>query len=71
MAETPHHPQFAADRVAQWLAEAERDTVVVSHGGVSKVLRGLILRLGGGEIAQLDVPQDKVLLVTADGVRWL
>ena len=60
-----------SDRVARWLAEVRRDAVVVSHGGVSRVLRGLVLRLGGGEIARLEVPQDKVLIVTAGAVRWL
>ncbi|MFZ1104083.1 MAG: histidine phosphatase family protein [Hyphomicrobiaceae bacterium] len=63
--------RMLSDRVARWLAEVRRDAVVVSHGGVSRVLRGLVLRLGGSEIARLEVPQDKVLLVTAGAVRWL
>src|SRR5688572_23098981 len=60
-----------SERVAGWLAEAERDAFVVAHGGVSKVLRGLVLRLAPADIARLDVPQDKVLVVQADGIRWL
>jgi probable phosphoglycerate mutase len=63
--------RMLSDRVAPWLAEVRSDAVVVAHGGVSRVLRGLVLRLGGGEIARLEVPQDKVLLVTAGTVRWL
>src|SRR5262245_52347192 len=35
--------RMLSDRVALWLGEVKRDTVVVSHGGVSKVLRGLVL----------------------------
>jgi probable phosphoglycerate mutase len=58
-------------RVGLWLAEVQRDAVVVAHGGVSKVLRGLVLRLSGAEIARLEVPQDKVLLVASGAVRWL
>jgi probable phosphoglycerate mutase len=58
-------------RVAHWLGDVTRDAVVVSHGGVSKVLRGLVLRLTGTEIARLDVPQDKVLLVETGSIRWL
>ena len=63
--------RMLSERVARWLAEVRRDTVVASHGGVSRVLRGLVLQLGGSEIARLEVPQDKVLLVTAGAVRWL
>lgn len=60
-----------SQRVARWLAEVERDAVVASHGGVSRVLRGLILQLQGAEISHLEVPQDKVLLVNAGAIRWL
>ena len=63
--------RMLSERVAGWLAEADRDTVVVSHGGVSKVLRGLVLRLAHTDIARLDVPQDKVLMVEAGSIRWL
>jgi broad specificity phosphatase PhoE len=63
--------RMLSDRVAPWLGEMRRNAVVVSHGGVSKVLRGLVLQLGGIEIARLEVPQDKVLHVTAGAVRWL
>ena len=60
-----------SERVAGWLAEMTNDAVVVSHGGVSKVLRGLVLQLGATEIASLEVPQDKVLRVTAGSVGWV
>ena len=63
--------RMLSDRVALWLAEVRRDAVVVSHGGVSRVLRGLVLQLGGNEVTRLEVPQDKVLLVTAGAARWL
>jgi probable phosphoglycerate mutase len=58
-------------RVGLWLGEMQRDAVVVAHGGVSRVLRGLVLRLSGAEIARLEVPQDKVLVVASGAVRWL
>jgi probable phosphoglycerate mutase len=63
--------RMLSDRVAHWLAEAERDAVVVAHGGVSKVLRGLVLQLAHTDIARLDEPQDKVLMVEAGSIRWL
>jgi probable phosphoglycerate mutase len=56
--------------VAAWLAETRSDAVVVAHGGVSRVLRGLVLKLAGAEISRLEVPQDKVLLVQAGSMRW-
>jgi broad specificity phosphatase PhoE len=63
--------RMLSERVALWLADMRNDAVVVSHGGVSKVLRGLVLQLGAAEIASLEVPQDKVLQVTAGGVGWI
>jgi len=63
--------RMLSERVAGWLAGMANDAVVVSHGGVSKVLRGLVLQLGATEIASLEVPQDKVLRVTAGSVGWL
>jgi probable phosphoglycerate mutase len=63
--------RMLSERVAGWLAEAERDAVVVSHGGVSRVLRALVLPLKPADIPSLEVPQDRVLMVQAGSVRWL
>ena len=60
-----------SQRVALWLGEIERDVVVAAHGGVMRVLRGLILELQPAEIFMLDVPQDKVLILEAGRCRWL
>jgi probable phosphoglycerate mutase len=60
-----------SERVAHWLCEVDRDAVVAAHGGVMRVLRGLSLALAPGEIFQLDVPQDKVLVIEAGRTRWL
>ena len=58
-------------RVAGWLHEIDRNAVVVAHGGVMRVLRGLSLALEPAEIFLLDVPQDKVLVLEAGRSRWL
>ena len=58
-------------RVAGWLADVERDAVVVAHGGVMRVLRGLVQALEPTTIFSLPVPQDQVLVVEAGRVRWL
>ena len=60
-----------SERVAGWLADVQRDSVVTAHGGVMRVLRGLTLGLQPAEIFQLDVPQDKVLVLEAGRSHWL
>jgi broad specificity phosphatase PhoE len=60
-----------SERVAQWLCEVDRDAVVCAHGGVMRVLRGLSLALEPVEMFQLDVPQNKVLVIEAGRTRWL
>lgn len=59
------------DRIAGWLACVEQDAVVVSHGGVSRVLRGLVLgTLNEDEVPVLEVPQDKIMILQAGTVEW-
>jgi len=58
-------------RALPWLAAIERHTVVVSHGGVSRVLRGHILNLDVATVPRLDVPQDRVQVLRRDGIGWL
>lgn len=60
-----------AARVETWLAAIDRDTVAVSHGGVSRVVRGHVLTLGGPAIPLLEVPQDKVLVLRAGAQEWV
>jgi probable phosphoglycerate mutase len=50
-------------RLADWLAEAQagpKPLVTVSHGGASRVLRGLYLGLPKEEALRLDTPQDAI-----------
>jgi len=60
-----------AARIEQWYLELERDTICVAHSGVSRVLRGVLLKLPPAEIVVLEVPQDKVLKVEAGEIEWL
>jgi len=59
-----------AARVLSWIQSIERDTVAVSHGGVSRVVRGHLLELPWSKIPTLEVPQDKVLLLEANRSAW-
>lgn len=58
-------------RVESLLSEISRSSVIVAHGGVSRVLRGLTMGLTTAEILSLPVPQDQILVVEAGSVRWL
>jgi broad specificity phosphatase PhoE len=58
-------------RVEAWLAGVKRDTVVVSHGNVSRTLRGILLGLDQTEIPKLPCPQDKILVLTKGQALWL
>jgi broad specificity phosphatase PhoE len=58
-------------RIAGWLQEVASDTVVASHGAVSRALRGLVLDVSGPAIADLEVPQDKVMLLRRGSIEWL
>lgn len=58
------------ERIAGWWETLESDAVVVSHGGVSRVLRGLLLNIDPDEVCDLPVPQDKVLVLRPGHMVW-
>ena len=54
--------KMLAERIGTWLKTVDRPSVVVSHGGVYRVTRGLLEGLDTVSIPKLDVPQDKVFV---------
>lgn len=60
-----------SDRAARWLASVTTDTVVVTHGGINRCVRGLIENIPTTEIPHLDIPQDKVLVIENKTTRWI
>ena len=58
-------------RTRAWLRGVERDCVVVSHGGVSRTLRGHVLGLDVATVPLLDMPQDRVLILRHGTSEWL
>ncbi len=58
-------------RVLEWLDGIERDTVVVSHGNISRSVRGILLALEPAVIPKLEVPQDRFLRIRGGGAEWL
>jgi probable phosphoglycerate mutase len=60
---------FAA-RIAAWLADLGPDPVIaVSHGVVTRVLRGLYAGMPRGEALRLAVPQDRIFLLAGGRVE--
>jgi probable phosphoglycerate mutase len=58
-------------RTRAWLEGIERDCVVVSHGGVSRTLRGHVLDLDVATVPLLDMPQDRVLILRRGTSEWI
>lgn len=48
-------------RVRTWVAELRRTTIAVSHGNISRSLRGVLLDLDPSAVPKLEVPQDRIL----------
>jgi probable phosphoglycerate mutase len=59
-----------AERVGAWLTGVTRPAVIVSHSGVSRALRGLVLGLDKAEIVHLDVPQHRFYRIAGGQVTW-
>jgi broad specificity phosphatase PhoE len=59
------------ERVSAWLTTLEKDTVAVTHGGVSRVARGAIFGIEDALVPFLDVPQDKILKLRDATMSWL
>ena len=59
-----------AGRIAAWLAELGQDPViVVSHGIVTRVLRGLYADLPRAEALRLTVPQDRIFRLADSAIE--
>lgn len=54
-------------RVRAWVASIERTTIAVSHGNISRSLRGVLLNLDKAAVPKLEVPQDKILRLQSIG----
>lgn len=49
------------ERVRGVIESIDRDIVIVSHGGVSRAVRGILQTLSGDEVLALPTPQDQVM----------
>lgn len=60
-----------SERIGGWLDTVVEDTVVVSHGGVCRVMRGLLFHLGTDVTPMLDVPQDRIYVWDGKAAGWI
>ena len=58
-------------RVAGWLATVEEDTLLVAHGGVFRVLMGLICGVPEQELPTIDATQDHAALFQGGTMRYI
>ena len=57
-----------AARVSDWVRELETDTIAVSHGATTRILRGLLAGLDWRAMSSLDEPQGVVFRVSGSEV---
>ncbi len=63
--------EMLSERVVGWLATVDRPLVVVSHGGVGRVLRAHLLHLDPHQTVVEDFPHDRVFLWRNGEASWL
>ena len=57
-----------AARVSDWVRELETDTIAISHGATTRILRGLLAGLDWRDMSALDEPQGVVFRVRGNVV---
>lgn len=63
--------RMLAERSVPWFEARDRDSVVVTHGGVIRCLQGHYLGLSVEEIPALKIRQDQVLRIEGGALEWL
>ncbi|MGX7871885.1 histidine phosphatase family protein [Mesorhizobium sp. ORM6] len=63
--------QMLLERVKPWFDALEDRTICVTHGGVMRTLFRFVLDMTEDEAANLEIPQDRVLTLEGDNLKWL
>jgi len=63
--------EMLSARVCRFLDGLDADTVIVAHGGVLRVLTGLITGVPSAEVPTLAVPQDRFCVFSGGAGTWL
>ncbi|MGH0000979.1 histidine phosphatase family protein [Pseudovibrio ascidiaceicola] len=70
------HPEgesykMVSDRIFEWMSEQKDPMIIVAHGVVMRVLRGLLCGYAPAEIPDLETPQDQFLLWRDGSEAWI
>ena len=60
-----------AARVEPVFRAIDRPTVIVAHGGVMRALFWLTAHMDSEDASGADIPQDRVLHASSNGLRWI
>ena len=60
-----------SERVAGWVESIDRPTLAVTHGGVARVLLGLIAGISQTELPMKNIVQGRALLFEGEKARWI
>jgi probable phosphoglycerate mutase len=55
--------KMLSDRAVGWLGTVDRDTVVVTHGGIIRCVMGHVEQLPVQKVPLIDIPQDRIYAV--------
>ncbi len=59
-----------SSRTLDWLSEIRQDTIVVGHGGINRCLRGFLEGHEPHKIPSIEVPQDKIMRIAGNTIKW-
>lgn len=60
-----------AERIAGWLGTIERPTLAVTHGGVARVLLGLLCGMNSADVPLQEITQGRAMMFEAGAWRWI
>ena len=61
----------ASNRILTWLEGTSGDMVIVTHGGIMRCIHGHFANKDFVERPKMDVPQDQILVIENNEMRWI
>ncbi len=63
--------EMLSERIRPWLYGLERDTICVAHGGITRVVRGMLENIPSAEIPIAMIPQDQIYVWREGRAEWI